>query len=564
MPTATVRSVGTSSRDYSTMATWEAGSPSNLVTADEIWKGEFYNDSEFGGHETNWCTFSGVTTDNTRFFWATTAAGQGFKDDGSASSLPLRYDQSKGVGIRSTGSYPTGFNCGSAKVLVEGFQCFMDTTSAYYGSGMCFGGVYRGCIFETRKTSNVGEASAQFINSVLCDRGAGINAWIRFSGMQLRNCTVVRPSDLSAGGTGVKAESSSYGTIKNTAVFGYNTNFADTIASYSGNNNASNSASVPGTSPQTSLTYANQFENTANSTRDWRVKSGNSLENNGARDQGTEGDLSTIGTNDKDILGRTRSTSTPTIGAWEVVSAGGGVTLAVDSGTLTLTNETLTTRYDVAVEHATIEAVGQTIGVAYVVPVTSGTVELVGQDVAIQIGGNLTLAVDSSNLDLVGQDVVLRLSVAVGEATAELAGQSVGLNYSIPVSHGTLELLGQDVGITLPSGSVTLTVDSGTLQLTGSNILITLTGVIGVEKKFGLYDVDPIFFQATPEIQWAIREFHKIREQFEHGIVKTIPILAVAPEKPYEGMLVGADGTNWDPGSGRGAYEYINGGWAKL
>lgn len=244
--------------------------------------------------------------------------------------------------------------------------------------------------------------------------------------------------------------------------------------------------------------------------------------------------------------------------------AGGGVNLAVDSGTLTLTNETLTTRYDVAVEYATIEAVGQTIGVAYVVPVTSGTVELVGQDVAIQIGGNLTLAVDSSNLDLVGQDVVLRLSVAVGEATAELAGQSVGLNYSIPVSHGTVELLGQDVGITLPSGSVTLTVDSGTLQLTGSNILITLTGVIGVEKKFGLYDVDPIFFQATPEIQWAIREFHKIREQFEHGIVKTIPILAVAPEKPYEGMLVGADGTNWDPGSGRGAYEYINGGWAKL
>ena len=30
----------------------------------------------------------------------------------------------------------------------------------------------------------------------------------------------------------------------------------------------------------------------------------------------------------------------------------------------------------------------------------------------------------------------------------------------------------------------------------------------------------------------------------------------VAPEKPFNGMVVIADGTNWNPGSGRGQYWY--------
>lgn len=39
---------------------------------------------------------------------------------------------------------------------------------------------------------------------------------------------------------------------------------------------------------------------------------------------------------------------------------------------------------------------------------------------------------------------------------------------------------------------------------------------------------------------------------------------AVAPSRPREGMISVADGTNWNPGSGKGAYEYRSGAWAKL
>jgi hypothetical protein len=38
----------------------------------------------------------------------------------------------------------------------------------------------------------------------------------------------------------------------------------------------------------------------------------------------------------------------------------------------------------------------------------------------------------------------------------------------------------------------------------------------------------------------------------------------VAPEKPFQGMVKYADGTNWNPGSGEGVYGYYDGSWKKL
>ena len=40
--------------------------------------------------------------------------------------------------------------------------------------------------------------------------------------------------------------------------------------------------------------------------------------------------------------------------------------------------------------------------------------------------------------------------------------------------------------------------------------------------------------------------------------------LHAAPAKPRAGMIVLADGTDWDPGAGAGFYGYSGGAWAKL
>ena len=37
-----------------------------------------------------------------------------------------------------------------------------------------------------------------------------------------------------------------------------------------------------------------------------------------------------------------------------------------------------------------------------------------------------------------------------------------------------------------------------------------------------------------------------------------------APKKVTDGMVVFADGTNWNPGSGAGLYERVGGAWNKL
>lgn len=43
-----------------------------------------------------------------------------------------------------------------------------------------------------------------------------------------------------------------------------------------------------------------------------------------------------------------------------------------------------------------------------------------------------------------------------------------------------------------------------------------------------------------------------------------LPVLYVEPSRPREGMLAIADGTDWNPGAGKGLYEYRSGAWAKL
>ena len=43
-----------------------------------------------------------------------------------------------------------------------------------------------------------------------------------------------------------------------------------------------------------------------------------------------------------------------------------------------------------------------------------------------------------------------------------------------------------------------------------------------------------------------------------------LQVLAVAPDRPRKGMMVFADGTNFNPGGGAGVYVYASSSWVKL
>lgn len=60
---------------------------------------------------------------------------------------------------------------------------------------------------------------------------------------------------------------------------------------------------------------------------------------------------------------------------------------------------------------------------------------------------------------------------------------------------------------------------------------------------------------------WVGEELRNIARSFQESEQVQHTVLHEAPPKPREGMVVVADGTDWNPGSGPGQYTYISGAW---
>lgn len=65
---------------------------------------------------------------------------------------------------------------------------------------------------------------------------------------------------------------------------------------------------------------------------------------------------------------------------------------------------------------------------------------------------------------------------------------------------------------------------------------------------------------------WLIDELRHISDAMSELETDTVLLKEwnAEPDKLYNGLVAYADGTNWDPGGGRGAYNYENGSWVKL
>lgn len=63
---------------------------------------------------------------------------------------------------------------------------------------------------------------------------------------------------------------------------------------------------------------------------------------------------------------------------------------------------------------------------------------------------------------------------------------------------------------------------------------------------------------------WIAEQLQLVSEALPRGDLLRLEIRRAAPERPRNGMLVYADGTEWNPGSGEGFYGYESGSWVKL
>lgn len=316
MPTTVVSSIGTTGRDYSTLQAWEDACPANLVTDDKIWKGECYKDSEFSAG----VTISGVTTDATRYIWLTAAAGQSFQDNASVRTNPLFYDATKGVGITNSSALEYLVYVANLHVTVERLQVKLAVRATYL-SNICLkmpysasGNVTKDCILyqSTTNTSSPGRCAdfggtgSTAINVLGIQCATNANAFLHSDSTRMYNCTAIAIGANSAAGYGGTPYSDG-GNCLSCAAFNFASFNSGPSASYS--YCGSNLASVPGSNPQVSLTFADCFEST---TTDFRLKASSPLIGVG----------NTNASYPNDISGFTRGTGTAgDIGAWEYGAA---------------------------------------------------------------------------------------------------------------------------------------------------------------------------------------------------------------------------------------------------
>lgn len=74
------------------------------------------------------------------------------------------------------------------------------------------------------------------------------------------------------------------------------------------------------------------------------------------------------------------------------------------------------------------------------------------------------------------------------------------------------------------------------------------------------------FIGSTPEEfqKWTQLELERLSRSLQETIALDLRPVHREPDKPREGMIVYADGTDWNPGAGKGSYEYQGAAWVKL
>lgn len=308
MPTTITKTIAATSSpttpDYSTLQAWEDAITADLVAADELWEGQCLDQGTF----TSALSVGGQTADATRYIHLTCGTGASFKDKAGVRTTALRYNSSNGVTIETSGVTIT---CATNFTRFTGLQA---KRTAYSGAQVFSAGSIQNiltdsCIFHGTGLGMGNNPNNKSVNCLFEVTAGGMGP----AGQALiAGATIVCPS--ADGAHGCQANYDAM-IVKNCAVFGF-ASFCNGTPASGSNYNATDLASAEtGANNVTSLTFADQFEN---STNDFRAKS--------------DGDLQ-AGTPDAtnlpdDISGQDRDDTTPWIGCWEV--AGGGAGLAPD------------------------------------------------------------------------------------------------------------------------------------------------------------------------------------------------------------------------------------------
>lgn len=304
-------------------ATWANTPGTEAFTIDAVSSlGNSYNDSEF----TAGVAISGNTTSSTSTITLTAAAGQSYVDNAGVQTTAHKYDQSLGVGIKANGDSTNALVRSAVNNTIITRIQVKNTVSTYSSAGLSIIGSGSYCnqviIEGLGRHGYAGAGALTIINSAKAYNFTVIQSRSEASVLVAidANCslfsgTIVCPTGLTPAGIGV--DSYYAGNIgKNLNVFGVT---ADTAGSGTWTTCFTDDTS-PSTGFTGSLTYANQFVNVTNASKDFRPKAGGNILNVGTDTHVAEPLTAT------DIVGTVRPQSTGYDGgSWELVVASGAV-----------------------------------------------------------------------------------------------------------------------------------------------------------------------------------------------------------------------------------------------
>jgi hypothetical protein len=307
MPTTVVKKIGVSNApvvmDYSSVQAWEDACPADLIAADQIYRGECYNQGPFTGG----FTISGETTDATHYLHLTTGPGQSFRDNPAVRTTPLFPSAANGVYLSATNNYAVPFST-NVTTLFSNLQLVQGGAASAISIGA--GTTLDSCILKG--AANIGgneNGVGVFINCLMIG-GTTFGSVYGVHVGNAYNCTVVIPSGSRSTQAGLFG--SNYGATRNhhnCAVFGYDLLAGGVNGGPSDYAATDATAGLEGAHTLSGLPYANQFINPAN---DFRA-----LETSDLKAGQPDAVNAPI-----DITGATRSGTVPTIGCWELSPTG--------------------------------------------------------------------------------------------------------------------------------------------------------------------------------------------------------------------------------------------------
>lgn len=426
---AVTRSVGKTGRDYSSLGAAIAAYGTDFVTGDDVTLLE-YNDD--GGAITESAItipdLGGVGSLTIKPAPGTGALGHPNDHRTRGAGTALRYDPAAGVAHYMSASFASIINVANtstSKVIIEGIQFRTTATrsAAFTAQGLDVGSYLDGVItVDESSTANnyywsspaneAIEARNCIFYTASTDRGRMRCA---YTDLTVSNCTFVATAGSPQACTSLEAGPAASLSLYNCVSFGFDAvpTSANTL---SVSHCATDLATFPGTSNQTSLTPGDELENVTLASFDGRAKSTGALPDN----------ASTTYAPTLDILGQTRD-GTPTIGAYEYLTAGGAVAIAGTMAAVSAVSGAASAARSVAGDIVAASTATASAGVARAAYATLAA----ASDMAGSLGRSRAVAATMAAISTATGAVVRSAGVSATMAAASTATGALGRSRAI-------------------------------------------------------------------------------------------------------------------------------------